>query len=136
MEQICSVSLSEVISTLLLRNRVVSARDIVNLNSKITSMYDVDVIDDDIEHLFKCVSMDSNFNFMLRSDLDYSSTMDDGKTVREFLIDNGLPSNIRDSVCPDVTLENIANYNFSNVKSNVKKLGRHKRCFWHTKRAN
>lgn len=136
MEQICSVSLSEVISTLLLRNRVVSARDIVNLNSKITSMYDVDVIDDDIEHLFKCVSMDSNFNFMLRSDLDYSSTMDDGKTVREFLIDNGLPSNIRDSVCPDVTLENITNYNFSNVKSNVKKLGRHKRCFWHTKRAN
>ena len=136
MEQICSVSLSEVISTLLLRNRVVSARDIVNLNSKITSMYDVDVIDDDIEHLFKCVSMDSNFNFMLRSDLDYSSTMDDGKTVREFLIDNGLPSNIRDSVCPDVTLENIANYTFSNVKSNVKKLGRHKRWFWHTKRAN
>ena len=132
MEQICSVSLSEVIATLLLRNRVVSARDIVNLNSKISSMYDVDVVDDDVEHLFKCVSMDSDFNFMLRSDLDYSSTMDDGKTVRDFLIDNGLPSNIRDSVCPDVMLENVVNYNFSNIK----KLGRHKRWFWHTKRAN
>ena len=132
MEQICSVSLSEVIATLLLRNRVVSARDIVNLNSKITSMYDVDVVDDDVEHLFKCVSMDSDFNFMLRSDLDYSSTMDDGKTVRDFLIDNGLPSNIRDSVCPDVMMENVVNYNFSNVK----RLSRPKKWFWPTKRAN
>ena len=131
MEQICSVSLSEVIATLLLRNRVVSARDIVNLNSKITSMYDVDVVDDDVEHLFKCVSMDSDFNFMLRSDLDYSSTMDDGKTVRDFLIDNGLPSNIRDSVCPDVMLENVVNYNFSNVK----RLSRPKKWFWNIKKA-
>ncbi len=131
MEQICSVSLSEVIATLLLRNRVVSARDIVNLNSKITSMYDVDVVDDDVEHLFKCVSMDSDFNFMLRSDLDYSSTMDDGKTVRDFLIDNGLPSNIRDSVCPDVMMENVVNYNFSNVK----RLSRPKKWFWNIKKA-
>ena len=131
MEQICSVSLSEVIATLLLRNRVVSARDIVNLNSKISSMYDVDVVDDDVEHLFKCVSMDSDFNFMLRSDLDYSSTMDDGKTVRDFLIDNGLPSNIRDSVCPDVMLENVVNYNFSNVK----RLSRPKKWFWNIKKA-
>lgn len=131
MEQICSVSLSEVIATLLLRNRVVSARDIVNLNSKISSMYDVDVVDDDVEHLFKCVSMDSDFNFMLRSDLDYSSTMDDGKTVRDFLIDNGLPSNIRDSVCPDVMMENVVNYNFSNVK----RLSRPKKWFWNIKKA-
>lgn len=131
MEQICSVSLSEVIATLLLRNRVVSARDIVNLNSKITSMYDVDVVDDDVEHLFKCVSMDSDFNFMLRSDLDYSSTMDAGKTVRDFLIDNGLPSNIRDSVCPDVMMENVVNYNFSNVK----RLSRPKKWFWNIKKA-
>ena len=131
MEQICSVSLSEVIATLLLRNRVVSARDIVNLNSKITSMYDVDVVDDDVEHLFKCISMDSDFNFMLRSDLDYSSTMDDGKTVRDFLIDNGLPSNIRDSVCPDVMMENVVNYNFSNVK----RLSRPKKWFWNIKKA-
>ena len=131
MEQICSVSLSEVIATLLLRNRVVSARDIVNLNSKISSMYDVDVVDDDVEHLFKCVSMDSDFNFMLRSDLDYSSTMDDGKTVRDFLIDNGLSSNIRDSVCPDVMMENVVNYNFSNVK----RLSRPKKWFWNIKKA-
>lgn len=131
MEQICSVSLSEVIATLLLRNRVVSARDIVNLNSKISSMYDVDVVDDDVEHLFKCVSMDSDFNFMLRSDLDYSSTMDDGKTVRDFLIGNGLPSNIRDSVCPDVMMENVVNYNFSNVK----RLSRPKKWFWNIKKA-
>ena len=131
MEQICSVSLSEVIATLLLRNRVVSARDIVNLNSKISSMYDVDVVDDDVEHLFKCISMDSDFNFMLRSDLDYSSTMDDGKTVRDFLIDNGLPSNIRDSVCPDVMMENVVNYNFSNVK----RLSRPKKWFWNIKKA-
>lgn len=131
MEQICSVSLSEVIATLLLRNRVVSARDIVNLNSKISSMYDVDVVDDDVEHLFKCVSMDSDFKFMLRSDLDYSSTMDDGKTVRDFLIDNGLPSNIRDSVCPDVMMENVVNYNFSNVK----RLSRPKKWFWNIKKA-
>lgn len=131
MEQICSVSLSEVIATLLLRNRVVSARDIVNLNSKISSMYDVDVVDDDVEHLFKCVSMDSDFNFMLRSDLGYSSTMDDGKTVRDFLIDNGLPSNIRDSVCPDVMMENVVNYNFSNVK----RLSRPKKWFWNIKKA-
>ena len=131
MEQICSVSLSEVIATLLLRNRVVSARDIVNLNSKITSMYDVDVVDDDVEHLFKCISMDSDFNFMLRSDLDYSSTMDDGKAVRDFLIDNGLPSNIRDSVCPDVMMENVVNYNFSNVK----RLSRPKKWFWNIKKA-
>lgn len=131
MEQICSVSLSEVIATLLLRNRVVSARDIVNLNSKISSMYDVDVVDDDVEHLFKCVSMDSDFNFMLRSDLDYSSTMDDGKTVRDFLIDNGLPSNIRDSVCPDVMMENVVNYNFSNIK----RLSRPKKWFWNIKKA-
>ena len=94
-------------------------------------MYDVDVVDDDVEHLFKCVSMDSDFKFMLRSDLDYSSTMDDGKTVRDFLIDNGLPSNIRDSVCPDVMMENVVNYNFSNVK----RLSRPKKWFWNIKKA-
>lgn len=115
-EQVCSVTLSEVISSLLLEKREVTAIDIVNFNSKISSIYDVDIDDDDIDHLFCCVEMDSKFNFRLKDKLDYDSVLDNNMTVREFLLRNGLPVNVKNAVGINELEDSIDSKPYSRVK--------------------
>ena len=99
---------SALVATLLLDNRVVAAKDIVNFNSKISSLDGniiVDVFDDDIDCLSLCVNVDSKFNFSIKPRLDYNSIIDGGLTVREFLLKNCLPDEIMKLVFGNINKE-------------------------------
>lgn len=105
MEQVSSVPFSALIATLLLKNRVVTAKEIVNFSSMI-SFGDgntiIDVIDDDIDYLSICVDVDEKFNFSIKPSLDYDSIIGDGITVRQFLIKNSLSNDIRKLISKNV----------------------------------
>lgn len=121
MEQVCSVPFSALVATLLLNNRVVTARDIVNFNSKISSLDGniiVDVIDDDIDCLSLCVNFDSKFNFSIKPGLDYDSIIDDELTVRQFLLKICLPDEIMKLVFGNVNKEVSFSDDF-NVNANT-----------------
>ena len=88
-EQICPVPFYRVVATLLLKKRMVTAREVVNFISEI-SQSDDEVIyevedDEGIDCLTDCVEMDKGLNFKIKDKMDYDTVMENGMTVREFL---------------------------------------------------
>lgn len=127
MEQCYSVPISQVIATLLLSSRKVTSIDIVNFESKLAN-YDIGIDineDDNIEHLFVCVEVDSNMNSKLRDRFGYDSIIFDDVTVRDFLKKNALSDEIVGIIfdnCDDDLVRNICINQLSNVKKVKKKV--------------
>lgn len=123
MEQVCSVPFSALVATLLLNNRVVTAKEIVNFSSMI-SFGDgntiIDIIDDDIDYLSICVDVDEKFNFSIKPSLNYDSIIDGGLTVRQFLIKNSLSNDIRKLISKNVdcNFDFYSDLEFHNQNSN------------------
>lgn len=87
MEHVDSVPFSSLIAGMLLVKRSVSSMDIVNAISRIgASGVTVEDENDDLEVLSLCVEMSRNYDFYLREEISYETTLCTGVRVIDFLM--------------------------------------------------
>lgn len=138
MEQFLSVPFSKVVATLLLEDRNVTAKEIVNYISKISSGLEDIIVkteDDNFDYLSFCVEFDNNFNFKLKNGWDYDSIINDSITVRDFLIENSLPDYIKDIAYRYDDISNVDEVEDINLKLKGKinssfKLRKRSKILW------
>ena len=93
MEQVDLVPFSALIAGMLLIKRKVTSMDVVNAMSELQGKgTDIDDEDDTIDCISCCVEMKRDCSFCLKSNISYDDILEDGNTVREFLL---LHSNLK-----------------------------------------
>ncbi len=109
-----TVPFLSVVAGLLLCNNKISAIDLINFISRISSL-NIEVDDDsDLSYLSFCVDVDKNYSFRLKEGINYQTKLECGVSVfyflKDFAGDKILECLKKDSVYKDIYQKNLSFY--------------------------